>query len=215
MWPDKPRIAGIPQYVDRELLRQIAALNLRGLQVICELHGTAATAERSDDFPLTADDWRALDEAARERIADAPYLLFEISVDAALAETGAAERSAASALPAVADAPARYSPWSAAHPRAFAGAVLHFAWHVAHTRPVAAPFVLGLPPQACAALQRSSPHGLDWLADAAPHWLRLRWHDDESHWRRRLVAARDNDLKGLRAHTLVGLQRLAGRAPRR
>jgi hypothetical protein len=45
--------------------------------------------------------------------------------------------------------------------------------------------------------------------------LRLRWHDDESHWRRRLVAARDNDLKGLRAHTLVGLQRLAGRAPRR
>jgi hypothetical protein len=99
--------------------------------------------------------------------------------------------------------------------RAFAGAVLHFAWHVAHTRPVAAPFVLGLPPQACAALQRSSPHGLDWLADAAPHWLRLRWHDDESHWRRRLVAARDNDLKGLRAHTLVGLQRLAGRAPRR
>ena len=118
---------------------------------------------------------------------------------AAVAETGAAERSAASALPAVADAPARYSPWSAAHPRAFAGAVLHFAWHVAHTRPVAAPFVLGLPPQACAALQRSSPHGLDWLADAAPHWLRLRWHDDESHWRRRLVAARDNDLKGLRA----------------
>lgn len=200
MTPDNHAALQVPQYVDDELLMQLSTLNLRGLQV---LRDTAEFAHSA-----LAHEWQQLDGDALARVADAPYLLFELDVAAALVGGNVDTRPE---LPAVADASPNYGAWAAAPGRLFAATVLQFAWHVARSRPSAAPFVLGLPFDACHALRAGDFRGLDWSATQATRWVALRWPDDRAQWAQRLRAAQQADRRALRANTLAGLQRLAGR----
>lgn len=199
----------LPQHADAELLTQVLTLNLRGLEVICE-------ATKLGLAPAV-DEWQTLEARALPRVADAPYLLFAIDVATALGSESRPMPSTFSSaqVPAIADAAPPYSIWGTGAGRLFAVAVLQFAWHVARTRPAAAPLTLGLDAGACQALRSENFGRLDWSAEQSTRWLTLRWSADRAHWAQRLRAATAKDAKALRNNTLAGLQRLAGDGLRR
>jgi len=148
-------------------------------------------------------DWLALDEAALARVAEAPFLLFELSIDAALT----AHRSPSWA---VSDEPHRVVSWCARPAgRAFARLLCHFCWQTCRTAPTAASLLLGISPAGCAAFRTLTLPNLDALTEIAGHWLALRWGDEPRHWRGRLQAAGRTDPEALWQDTLHGLQRLA------
>ena len=207
--PARQMAQHLPQHADAELLTQVLTLNLRGLEVICE-------ATKFGPTPAI-DEWQTLDERALPRVADAPYLLFAIDVATAVRSESHSMPSTFSnaQVPAIADAAPPYSVWGTAAGRLFAAAALQFAWHVARTRPAAAPLTLGLDAGACEALRSGNFGRLDWSAEQSTRWLTLRWRADRAFWAQRLRAATAKDAKVLRNNTLAGLQRLAGDGLRR
>ena len=202
--PRAPRATpdDFPAAADAEAFRQVAEMNLRGLRVLRD----ALLEGRGLDIAAAAklrERWLALDDAALRRAADAPFLLFELSIDAALA----AQR--ASRL-AVGDDPRRAAGWCARAPgRAFARLLCHFAWQTSRTAPSAAVLLLGVSPAGCAALRGLGLQQLDAFTEVAGDWLTLRWGDQPRIWASRLAAAAADDADRLWQDTLLGLQRLA------
>lgn len=194
-----------PAAVDAEAFRQVAEMNLRGLRVLRDalLEGRGleiAAASRLRER------WLDLDDAALQRAADAPFLLFELSIDAALA----AQRAA---VLAVGDDPRRATLWCArASGRAFARLLCHFAWQTCRTAPSAAVLLLGVSPAGCTALRSLGLQQLDAFTEVAGDWLTLRWGDEPKVWAARLSAAAADDPERLWQDTLLGLQRLAALA---
>ena len=191
-----------PAAVDAEAFRLVAEMNLRGLRVLRD----ALTEGRGADIPAATalrPEWLALDDAALARVAEAPYLLFELSIDAALEAHRAARL-------AVGDDPNRVVSWCARPAgRAFARLLCHFSWQTCRTAPTAASLLLGISPTGCAAYRALTLQHLDTLTETAGHWLTLRWGDDTRRWRSRLAAAGRADPEALWRDTLLGLQRLA------
>ena len=72
-----------PLAVDTEAFRLVAEMNLRGLRVLREALADGRSSGLAAVDGLRSD-WLALDEAALARVAEAPFLLFELSIDAAL-----------------------------------------------------------------------------------------------------------------------------------
>lgn len=188
--------------VDAEAFRQVAEMNLRGLRVLRD----ALAEGRVPDIAAVAalrERWLDLDDAALRRVADAPFLLFELSVDAALAARRAP-------VLAVGDDPRRAASWCARAPgRAFARLMCHFSWQTVRTAPAAAVLLLGISPSGCGALRGLGLQQLDAFTEIAGDWLTLRWADDVRLWKARLAAAAADDPDRLWQQTLVGLQRLA------
>ena len=80
----RPAAEDFPAAADPEAFHQVAEMNLRGLRVLRD----ALLEGRGLEIPAAAklrERWLALDDAALQRVADAPFLLFELSLDAALA----------------------------------------------------------------------------------------------------------------------------------
>ena len=194
-----------PAAADAEAFRQVAEMNLRGLRVLRD----ALLEGRGLEIPAAAklrERWLALDDAALQRVADAPFLLFELSLDAALS----AQR--ASVL-AVGDDPRRATLWCArAQGRAFARLLCHFAWQTSRTAPSAAALLLGVSPAGRAALRSLGLQQLDAFTEIAGDWVTLRWGDEPQLWSARLAAAATGDPDRLWRDTLHGLQRLAALA---
>lgn len=191
-----------PSAIDAEAFRQVAEMNLRGLRVLRD----ALLEGRGLDIAAVArlrERWIDLDDAALQRAAEAPFLLFELSIDAALAARRAA-------VLAVGDDPRRAAGWCARAPgRAFARLLCHFAWQTSRTAPSAAVLLLGVSPAGCAALRGLSLQQLDAFTEVAGDWLMLRWGDEPRVWAARLAAAAADDPERLWKDTLLGLQRLA------
>lgn len=203
----RPLAEDFPAATDAEAFRQVAEMNLRGLRVLRDALaegravGIAAVASLDER-------WLGLDDAALRRVADTPFLLFELSIDAALA----ARRAPAHTL-AVGDDPRRAVPWCARPAgRAFSRLLCHFAWHTARTAPSAAVLLLGIPPAGCAALRGLGLQQLDAFTEVAGDWVTLRWGDEPRVWAPRLAAAAADDPDRLWQQTLLGLQRLASLA---
>ena len=198
----RPAAEDFPAAADAEAFQQVAEMNLRGLRVLRD----ALLEGRGLEIPAAAklrERWLALDDAALQRVADAPFLLFELSLDAALA----AQR--ASRL-AVGDDPRRAKLWCArAQGRAFARLLCHFAWQTSRTAPSAAVLLLGVSPAGGAALRSLGLQQLDAFTEIAGDWLTLRWGDEPQRWAGRLAAAATGDPDRLWRDTLHGLQRLA------
>jgi len=201
----RPAAEDFPAAADPEAFHQVAEMNLRGLRVLRD----ALLEGRGLEIPAAAklrERWLALDDAALQRVADAPFLLFELSLDAALA----AQR--ASRL-AVGDDPRRATLWCArAQGRAFARLLCHFAWQTSRTAPSAAALLLGVSPAGRAALRSLGLQQLDAFTEIAGDWLTLRWGDEPQLWSARLAAAATGDPDRLWRDTLHGLQRLAALA---
>jgi hypothetical protein len=206
--PPVPRTAphapveDFPAAVDAEAFRLVAEMNLRGLRVLRE----ALTDGRGADIAAAValrSEWLALDDAALSRVAEAPFLMFELSIDAALLAHRTHPLS-------VGDDPQRVASWCGRPSgRAFARLLCHFSWQTCRTAPTAASLLLGISPAGCAAFRALTLQHLDTLTETAGHWLTLRWADDPRHWRGRLVAAGRADPEALWRDTLLGLQRLA------
>ena len=125
-----------PLAVDIEAFRLVAEMNLRGLRVVREALADGRSSGLAAVDALRSD-WLALDEAALARVAEAPFLLFELSIDAALT----AHRSPSWA---VSDDPHRVVSWCARPAgRAFARLLCHFCWQTCRTAPTAASLLLG------------------------------------------------------------------------
>ena len=201
----RPAAEDFPAAADPEAFHQVAEMNLRGLRVLRD----ALLEGRGLEIPAAAklrERWLALDDAALQRVADAPFLLFELSLDAALA----AQR--ASRL-AVGDDPRRATLWCArAQGRAFARLLCHFAWQTSRTAPSAAALLLGVSPAGRAALRSVGLQQLDAFTEIAGDWVTLRWGDEPQLWSARLAAAATRDPDRLWRDTLHGLQRLAALA---
>lgn len=201
----RPAAEDFPAAADPEAFHQVAEMNLRGLRVLRD----ALLEGRGLEIPAAAklrERWLALDDAALQRVADAPFLLFELSLDAALA----AQR--ASRL-AVGDDPRRATLWCArAQGRAFARLLCHFAWQTSRTAPSAAALLLGVSPAGRAALRSLGLQQLDAFTEIAGDWVTLRWGDEPQLWSARLAAAATGDPDRLWRDTLHGLQRLASLA---
>ena len=191
-----------PLAVDIEAFRLVAEMNLRGLRVVREALADGRSSGLAAIDALRSD-WLALDEAALARVAEAPFLLFELSIDAALT----AHRSPSWA---VSDDPHRVVSWCARPAgRAFARLLCHFCWQTCRTAPTAASLLLGISPAGCAAFRTLTLPNLDAFTEVAGHWLALRWGDEPRHWTGRLEAAGRTDPAALWQDTLHGLQRLA------
>ena len=191
-----------PLAVDIEAFRLVAEMNLRGLRVVREALADGRSSGLAAVDALRSD-WLALDEAALARVAEAPFLLFELSIDAALT----AHRSPSWA---VSDDPHRVVSWCARPAgRAFARLLCHFCWQTCRTAPTAASLLLGISPAGCAAFRTLTLPNLDAFTEIAGHWLALRWGDEPRHWTGRLEAAGRTDPAALWQDTLHGLQRLA------
>lgn len=201
----RPAAEDFPAAADPEAFHQVAEMNLRGLRVLRD----ALLEGRGLEIPAAAklrERWLALDDAALQRVADAPFLLFELSLDAALA----AQRSSRLA---VGDDPRRATLWRArAQGRAFARLLCHFAWQTSRTAPSAAALLLGVSPAGGAALRSLGLQQLDAFTEIAGDWVTLRWGDEPQLWSARLAAAATGDPDRLWRDTLHGLQRLAALA---
>ncbi|MBU6377363.1 MAG: hypothetical protein KJS95_02415 [Gammaproteobacteria bacterium] len=187
--------------VDREIIRQVGGMNLRGLRILRD-----ALAASRVVLPAAAtalrEEWLALEEAALGSVADCPYLLFSLSTDTAFALWRRAQTGAP--MPRLAPGLCEGSAG-----QGFARIVCYFAWQIAQSRPAAASLLLGLSPAGCSALRALELPQIDELAEAAGPCVSLRWADDAAFWRRRIDAARARDRTALWESTLAGVQRLA------
>jgi hypothetical protein len=187
--------------VDREIIRQVGGMNLRGLRILRD----ALAASRVVLPPaVTAlrDEWLSLEEQALGAVADCPYLLFSLSTDTAFALWRRTQSG--TPLPRLS---AGLCEGSAG--QGFARIVCYFAWQTAQSRPAAASLLLGLSAAGCASLRSLELPQIDELAEVAAPCVALRWGEDAEFWRRRLVAARARDRNALWESTLAGVQRLA------
>lgn len=187
--------------VDREIIRQVGGMNLRGLRILRD----ALAASKTVLPPAAAalkQEWLSTEDAALASVADCPYLLFNLSTDTAFALWRRAQSGVA--LPRL---PPGLCEGQAG--QGFARIVCYFAWQTAQSRPAAASLLLGLSPAGCNALRELELPQIDELAETAGPCVSLRWGDDTPFWRRRLEAARSRDRNALWETTLAGVQRLA------
>ena len=187
--------------VDREIIRQVGGMNLRGLRILREALAASRVVLPQAAAALKSE-WLTIEDAALASVADCPYLLFSLSTDTAFALWRRAQADVA--LPRL---PPGLCEGQAG--QGFARIVCYFAWQTAQSRPAAASLLLGLSPAGCEALRALELPQIDELAETAGPCVSLRWGDDTSFWQRRLAAARARDRNGLWETTLAGVQRLA------
>lgn len=177
--------------VDREILRQLTELNVRGLRAMqnlgeATLRGSSMWSRLTGPMP---------DEAAWRRFGDAPFLLFEWR---ALPDWRVNEG---------------VEGWSG-HPdwSNFARLATHMSAEICRNRRPAARFLLGMSAEQCEAWARLSWADIDLHAQRASRQIDLRWGTDLRYWQQRLQAAALPGDEALWRNTLEGMQRLAALA---
>jgi len=187
--------------VDREIIRQVGGMNLRGLRILREALESSKIVLPSAASMLR-EDWLGLEDGVLASVADCPYLLFDLSTDTAFALWRRVQ--AGVSLPRL---PPGLCEGQAG--QGFARIVCYFAWQTAQSRPAAASLLLGLSPAGCEVLRELELPQIDELAETAGPCVSLRWGEDVLFWRRRIQAAKAGDRTALWDTTLSGVQRLA------
>lgn len=196
--------------IDAELLRELRALNARGVAL---LRARASCVPKPGADPATpaarslATDlpgWGTLPPAVADRLAAQPFLLFGIGLEQP-ARWQPQVRDTDGAVPAEG---AAGMPWPEDGP-SYARMLCHYAWHLARTAPRTAALVAGMAPETTAVLRACPVERLDVLAQRAAAWLQLRWHDEPQFWSALIAAAQDPEgTDKARVATLRALQRL-------
>jgi len=187
--------------VDREIIRQVGGMSLRGLRILREALESSKIVLPSAASMLR-EDWLGLEDGVLASVADCPYLLFDLSTDTAFALWRRIQ--AGVSLPRL---PPGLCEGQAG--QGFARIVCYFAWQTAQSRPAAASLLLGLSPAGCEVLRELELPEIDELAETAGPCVSLRWGEDVLFWRRRIQAAKAGDRTALWDTTLSGVQRLA------
>ncbi len=177
---------------DGGILEPLAELNL---EVLDTLAGAAVGLR----WP-----WRALGEAARQRLAHCPFLL----VDAGLARP-----ELWAGLPRVGVHEGLPSPAAAAQRGPLATPLLRrvllFAWHLARANRLAARIALGMSAPCAGLVAACRFADLEALAERRPPWIRPRWEERPEVWQAWLAAAAEESPRALENLQLWGLQMLA------
>ncbi len=191
--------------LDDALLREVHSINLRGLQLLQSPLNAGAGSGPPPGSPRELAPWGSIEPAGLARLAEQPFLLFDIGLDDPL-------RWHAARTPAVGDeSVAGAGPFSGRIAAQFAGTLFHYSWFLARTAPLTAVVVAGMAPATAEVLRSLSLQQVDELAQRNPHWLRLRWEDSPALWTELLRVARSGaEAAQLRAARLRVLQRLAG-----
>lgn len=155
-----------------------------------------------------AEQWSAIDAAARRRAAACPYLL----LDAGFADP--LRWRSPGALPQVGDASEeRYACYFTVPAVAeVARLVFIYAWHLARTQAPAARLLLGMAAPSAALIARYTLRQMQMLAESHLEWLRPRWPARVQVWRELLLAAACGDTPALERAKLRGLTLLAAEA---
>jgi hypothetical protein len=192
--------AGGPSAWDGGILEPLAELNLEVLEALA---GAAAGLR----WP-----WRALGEAARQRLAHCPFLLVDAAFArpelwAALPRPGVHEALPASAGSALRGPPATSLVTPLGTP--LLRRVLLFAWHLARANRLAARIALGMSAPCAGLVAACRFADLEALAERRPAWIRPRWDNRPEIWQAWLGAAAEESPRGLENLQLWGLQMLA------
>jgi hypothetical protein len=200
--------------LDETVLREVQAINLRGLRLLLSPAGAlvpgagGAGAEAAPAGPLR-EVVRVLsgNPGGLPRLADQPFLLFDIGLDDPL-------RWHAARTPAVGDDPTPAGGLGSSRESAlFAGTMFHYAWYLARTAPLTAAVVAGMVPATAELLRSFNLQQIDELSQRSAHWLRLRWEECPALWNALLgIAGSPPAEPQLRAARLQALLRLAGAA---
>ncbi len=148
--------------------------------------------------------WRALGDAARQRLARCPFLL----VDAGFARPelwGAVPCAGVHEPLPVATLLAQRGPL----PTPLLRRVLLFAWHLARANRLAARVALGMSAPCLVMMAGCRFADLESLAERRPSWIRPRWDDRPDIWQAWLAAAARESPHELETLQLWGLQKLA------
>jgi hypothetical protein len=194
--------------VDRDILQQICALNVQGLQALATAAGDEPAGRptgivRLESWAASAQQWRELSHT--------PFFLFEWLLPAAELNDGRE--------------PVR-DDWRVNEPEGmwrrderwqrFARIATYLTVEICRHRQAAARLLLGMPALQCERWAGLSLAQVDARAQLAAGQLDLRWKND-SFWQRRVqaVIAQEEGQSALWRNTLEGIQRLAvlGRSP--
>jgi hypothetical protein len=213
-WPEPP--------LDRRLQREVRELNLRFVELLgslgrtLESGATCAAGSAGQDgilglSPELVSRLSALPPAGRKAVAACPFALPGVHLhDVAFWATAGLEACASPPAAAAAHAYQRAA-WPLTERRSpqirdHLMLVLAFAWHLAHTAPVAARWMLGAGAQALDLL-RAVPFGrLQHLADECPGLLEARLGDQRRFWDDLVGAAETNARHARFAAVSLGLQ---------
>jgi hypothetical protein len=203
MTEDKLGIAAITTHVefarsvDRDILQQIAILNLQGLQALIEAsqtnpHERPSGVTRLDTLVGQSEPW--------SKVSQAPFLLFEWRALEDWSENDEEDWQVHEPL----------GIWRKAEVwRRFARLATHLTAEICRHRQVAARLLLGMPQPQCTRWAALSLPEIDRHAQQASYQIDLRWRDD-GFWQRRVKAAmNEGDESALWRNTLEGIQRLA------
>ncbi len=199
---EAPR-GGRPDVLDAGLLRELRAINERGVALLQE-QARRQPVPPASPAAATLGAWLELDPMAARRLASQPFLLFGIGLE------DPARWSLRGQAPAVPGAgPAASVPGGWPEGAAYARVLTHYAWHLARTAPRTAALVAGMAPETGTALRECPVERLDALAERSARWLQLRWHDQPSIWAGLFAAAlRPEGPEAAPTATLRALQRL-------
>ncbi len=199
--------------VQRALVTERAPLVELNHDCLLALRTLAAEGQPARVMPplITAlkAEWLALDSAALERLAAAPFTWLDGGLRAASAwwvAQPAGVRDAAGTLD-----PACFAPEAG---RVLMRRLLAYGWHVARAQPRLARLILGCDGTAVAALAECSLARLDAIADARGHELSARWAGHIDYWRRLLVAAASGSEPQLNDRIQNAVRRVAADALR-
>ena len=195
---ESPHIqAGPTATLDAGLRDSIAELNLE----IVESHLMA--------MPGLQGTWRALDSAARLRLAGCPFLLADAGFARPELWSGFPNLGVSEVLPVralLANRSALSTP--------LLRRVLLLAWQIARADRSCARIVLGMSGSCAGVVARCRLAELEALAERRPGWIRPRWDRHSELWRAWLLAASRESPRGLECLQLWGLQMIAAEVRR-
>jgi hypothetical protein len=195
--------------IDDEILRQVAEINLHGIRLLRA--SLAAGGELPAALGGLRDAWCGLDDAAQQRLAACPWLLFDACFEDVARwrralMLGVHEARSEMPLASLHGAPLQLEQ----DLRGFCRLLLNYAWHLSRAAPLGAALVLGMPAETRALLRAQGLPAIDAFSSQACGWVQLRWAQLPVAWHALLQAAHSGDALALHHAQLHGLQRIAG-----
>jgi hypothetical protein len=184
-------------HVPAELLESVRELNHRFLDLVAMPSGWDAAGREGPGADLSGQ-IAPLTAAQKKAAANCPYALFDLRFHDEAHWQARLQNTAR---------------WNVSDEAAVAGATLNFvrlalffAWHVASTRKLAAPLLLGMSDVTAAAFRSTTIDCLPALAATEAGSLTARWSGCAAYWRALILAAARPNAAELRRVQLSGLQ---------
>ncbi len=186
----------------------ITSVNFRGLSALKVAALSDSTPAASAQIAISTDVWRRVGDAALQRLAQVPVLLFDLHFDRMRWWGDALTRGVT--VPPFADN--RQFPEGDAI--GLARELLMVIWVVGRKDWRTASLISGMSGPMALQVADLTPHMLNRIADAASVLLRPRWSDTSSFWESLLVAAAGEDESTLHLARLHSVQLSAAAAIR-